>query len=356
MAGRAAYPARLPLLTPEARSLVVNGTTVERILQSGNAAMELRAALSSLSVAHAPAQIDTRISRLCTELGLASTAIWRADQTGGQAPAPAPVQAPSEAGGTPPVVPPRTESGPPGQASLDALEALRRLQPQSQDDVPSPPFSPLVPTPTQQTASASGSDRATPSSGMSGFTITPPSPAPVPEQADLAKRVDNMLSLFRSLEPELVELQKACRTPALQASGVPTPVAVLPTPSPSVRFVPPTPTRTLPEAEVVEVDMVPRKRRKTQSPTAAAAQAEDASDGDAVDAPSLDTPEGVASIDKVCFLPEVGRKCLVPPRAGASRDPCIPLLTAGVRGFPSRMRRCGFDTCDVIGKPSYEFL
>ena len=322
MAGRSAYSARLPLLTPAASALAVNGTTVGAILAHAYPQRELRSALVAQGATIQPQQIDARINLLCTGLGLLQSGIWAADQTGGQVPPPAPVPAPAPApggtGGTPPVVPPNVD--PPNQATLEAEELLRRLQPQSQEEIPSPQFSPPVPTPSQRFASSLGMNSGTPPSSMSGFTVTP-SPPDLPDQSDLVKRVDNMVSLVRSLEPELVEIQKAYRAFIRQTTGAPPPPVVPPPPPPSVRFAAPVPTRAPTESEVWDVDQVPRKRRRKQSLTASADQSEDTSDGETVEAPSLDTPQGVASIDKVRFLPLSGSNVLVPPTGGRKYRP-----------------------------------
>ena len=104
MTGRGAYSARLPLLTPEASALVVNGTNVGAILTHAHAQSELRAALITLGVNTQPQSIDARITRLCTGLGLAQSGVWLTDRVDGTAPPQIPPATTPD--GPPPVVTP----------------------------------------------------------------------------------------------------------------------------------------------------------------------------------------------------------------------------------------------------------
>jgi hypothetical protein len=307
MTGRGAYSARLPLLTPEASALVVNGTNVGAILTHAHAQSELRAALITLGVNTQPQSIDARITRLCTGLGLAQSGVWLTDRVDGTAPPQIPPATTPDGPPpvvTPPVVPPNVDPVPSGQSTEDAAALLRRLQPQSQEQIVSPPpgFSPLVPTPSQEFAASLGMGSTTPSSGMSGFRVTPDTPPPprLPVEADLATRVDNMVSLVRSLEPELIEIKRAYRAFMAGApGGVPPPGFVPPVPPPYVRAAAPLATRVPTESQVWDVDQVPRKKRRTNHEVGQGLEG-DSSGGEVTDAPPLDTLQGVVSIDKVC--------------------------------------------------------
>jgi hypothetical protein len=283
----AVYSALCPSLTPAAQALAVNGTNVAAILTHPAPYRELRAALSSLRVERMPQSVKDRVTLLCSKLGLAPDAIWVLRAEGGdsstpasEAPAPAPQDEAPATG--------------PGNQSVSATEraaqALREIQPHSQDD----PLSSGV--------------RAVVGSQPSGalFTTTlpivPPSPpSPFEETSNLgmvasrevlAAKMDSLLSLVRALEPELAVLRGG---PPGTTQAVPNPVGQAPpgAPAPAVSFSP----------AVVDISggETPSRRKKRRRAKARAAASAAASESD-VSTPddSEDPPDDVLSrVDKV---------------------------------------------------------
>ena len=283
----AVYSALCPSLTPAAQALAVNGTNVAAILTHPAPYRELRAALSSLLVERMPHSVKDRVTLLCNKLGLAPEAIWlpRAE---GVDPAAPPSETPRQVpqGEAPASVP----GNPPVSATERAAQALREIQPSSQDD-------PL-----------SSGARAAVASQPSGalFTTTLPvvTPAPlspfeetsnlgmVASREVLAAKMDSLLSLVRALEPELAVLRGG--PPAVpQTAANPEGQAPPGNPAPTVSFSPP----------IVDVSggepsarSKKRKRAKARAAASAAASESEVSTPDDSETP----PDDVLSrVDKV---------------------------------------------------------